>query len=326
MRKTCILLFALALCALLAVPAYPHLVEYVNPRGGGAPQPSRWDLSSFAVTWNLNPSRGGNIQGSRSVVDVIRASFNTWTGAPNTGLSVTEGSSTSVNGAAADGVNLICFSCAGDFSRDAETLAVTITTTADAPGETNFHGGTSTVAGQILDADILFNPASQFTTDGAGAGQDLQTVATHEIGHFFGLDHSGVVRAIMFPFAPTVETSLSYDDVAGISSVYPKGSPDVPGGAVTGRVTLNGAAVFGAHVYVDSESGNEPFAAFGIRKSPIGTLTLPDGTYKITGIPPDTYSVIAEPLDGPVANSDVSDYAPIFGQSAVSANFTTRWH
>ncbi len=327
MRSRPRLLLVLLFCALLAAPAYSYLIEYVTPRGGGSPAPSHWDQGAFSVVWSLNSTHpGSNVQGSRSVEDVIRASFNTWTGAPNTALSVTEGAPTNTSAAAADGTNLVCFVCSGDFSKDATTLAVTVTTTADAAGENNYHGGQSTGPGQILDADILFNPSAQFTTDGSGSGQDLQTVATHEIGHFFGLDHTGVVRAIMFPFAPPVETSLSYDDVAAISFLYPKASPDVGTGTVSGSVTLNGSPVFGAHVFVDSETGNEPFGGFGIRKSPISALTRPDGSYVITGVPPDTYSVIAEPLDGPVDNSNVSDYPPVFGQGAVQTNFTTRWH
>jgi hypothetical protein len=35
--------------------------------------------------------------------------------------------------------------------------------------------------------------------------------------------------------------------------------------------------------------------------------------------------VIAEPLDEPVSDSDVS-WASEFGKSAVQTNFTTRWH
>lgn len=318
-------LLCLSICAVLAIPASSHLAEYVRPSGSSSPQPSRWNLSAFPVTWSLNPQTGGNIQGSRSVADVIQASFNTWTAAPNTALSVSRAGDSHLTASAADGVNLICFVCNGDFSKEPETLAVTVTTTADAAGESDFHGGTSSFAGQIMDADILFNPSTSFSTSG-NAGQDLQTIATHEIGHFLGLDHSAVVRAVMFPFAPPVEQTLSYDDLAGISALYPKGSPDVPTGTVSGTVTLNGSPVFGAHVYVNSETANEPFASFGVRKSPIGTLSFPDGTYSITGVPADSYTVIAEPLNGPVGNSDVSDFAPAFGQSTVQTNFNARWH
>ena len=166
------------------------------------------------------------------------------------------------------------------------------------------------------------NPSTQFDT-GGGTGQNLQTVATHEIGHFFGLDHSAVVRAVMFPFAPDILTTLSYDDVAGISSLYPQGTPDVATGSISGKVRLSGSSVFGAHVFANSTTSALPFA--NVRKTPIGTLTLTDGSYTIRGVPPDSYLVVAEPLDLPVTDSDVS-WASEFNQAKVQTNFTTRWH
>jgi hypothetical protein len=222
-------------------------------------------------------------------------------------------------------INLICFVCKDVSFGGTETLAVTISTTANAAGQSDGHGGVTQFPGQIIKADIAFNSTVQFDT-GGGTGQDLQTVATHEIGHFFGLDHSAIARAVMYPFAPAVLTTLGYDDVAGISFLYPKISPNVTTGAIAGTVTLNSAAVFGAHVFANSSTSANPFSSFGgVRKTPIGTLTLPDGTYTINGVPPDTYVVIAEPLDLPVSNSDVS-WASEFGKSSVQTNFTSRWH
>src|SRR4030095_11977740 len=126
-------------------------------------------------------------------------------------------------------------------------------------------------AGDILDADILFNPNHIFTTVGPGDGEieDLQTVATHEIGHLFGWPHSAVVRAMMFPFAPESERTLSYDDVAGISSLYPAVNKAVPTNAITGIVRINGSAVFGAHVFAEPQTGALPMAQFNVRKSAI---------------------------------------------------------
>src|SRR5262249_53284440 len=159
------------------------------------------------------------------------------TSAPNAALALTRGPDSTVNSESSSpsNINLMCFVCAdGDFSKDAETLAVTITTTADVAGQSDGHGGQAKGAGEVLQADILFNPKTQFATDSTGMGQNLQTVATHEIGHFFGLDHSGVVRAIMFPFAPDLEITLSYDDVAAISNSYPKAAPDLGTGTISG--------------------------------------------------------------------------------------------
>ena len=320
------LLLALApvfLGVVLAMPAFSYLPSLTTP----GPANDRWDFTSFPVTWNLNPAAGTNINGNQSVHAVMAAAFATWTGTPNAALAVSEGpqSNVGMESASPSNINLICFVCSDtDFPKDASTLAVTITTTANAPGESDGHGGTTRFVGQLIKADILFNPTAQFST-GGGSAQDLQTVAVHEIGHFFGLDHSGVVRAVMFPFASSL-TTLSYDDVAGLSLLYPKANPDVATGSISGTVSLpSGAGVFGAHVYADSNSSSLAFGS-SIRKSPIGTLTTPGGTYTIQGVPADSYVVIAEPLDGPASNSDVSQFPPAFGQSAVQTNFTTRWH
>jgi hypothetical protein len=287
----------------------------------------QWSLSSFPIQWNINPSVGSNVTGSTLVTTVIATSFATWTNAPNATLSVSQGATSNVTQEASSphNINLICFVCNDVPFGGAETLAETITTTANAAGGDDFHGGTTQFPGQIIKADIAFNPAATFDT-GGGSGQDLQTVATHEIGHFFGLDHSAIARAVMFPFAPDLLHTLSYDDVAGIALLYPKGAPDVSTGSIAGTVRLNGSAVFGAHVFATSTTSANPFSAFpSIRKTPIGALTLADGTYKISGVPADSYQVIAEPLDLPVSNSDLS-WASEFGKSSVQTNFTTRWH
>jgi hypothetical protein len=276
------------------------------------------------VQWSLNPATGSNVAGAANSADVVAASFSTWIGAPNAAISLPRGADNQLSAPAFDGVNMICFTCSTNFSSDG-TLAVTFTTTANGPGADNKHGGTSRFAGQILDADILLNPSVSFATDGS-SGNDLQTVLTHEIGHFLGLDHSAVIKAMMFPFAPPSEHLLSYDDVAAISALYPKAQSDVPTGTVSGIVTMNdGSPVFGAHVFLDSATSATPYPAT-IRKTPIGILTSPDGSYHIQGVPPDNYTVAAEPLDGPVTNDNIRTYAPAFGKATVQTNFTTRWH
>jgi len=321
MRRALCGFFSLAAIAVLlsAAPAFSYLPDFTGQ------QPDHWDFAAFPVTWNLNPAKGNNISGSTSVASVMQTAFNTWLSAPNTALNVSRGAdvSTTSETSSPSNVNLICFVCTdGDFSKDANTLAVTITTTSDRVGESDGHGGTTRFVGQLIKADIVFNPSSTFTTGGT-SGQDLLTVATHEVGHFFGLDHSAVVRAVMFPAASSI-TTLGSDDVAGISQLYPKSIPDVATGSISGSITQNGAGVFGAHVFAESVTGNAEYP--NARNTPIGTLTRPDGTYTIQGLPPGSYVVVAEPLDGPVTNSDVSGYSKTFGQPSVQTNFTSRWH
>lgn len=345
-----LLFMALAVVG-ISVPARSNLLEFTR---GGPCGPSvndslksvcadRWNLGpgAFAIQWNLaSTAPGPNISGSRSVEEVIQAAFTTWLSAPNTALSglVTEGPpSPATTPNAKDRFNTVAFVCgsanACDFTREPDVIAFTVTTTADAAGQPDLHGGSTQFAGQILHADVVFNPSTKFTTDRGGSSdpgvQDLQTVATHELGHFFGLDHTGVVRGIMFPVAEQPsQVNLSYDDVAGISALYPKTTADVFTGAISGLVTLNGTPVFGAHVFAESTTASAAFANFpAIRKSPVSTLTLPDGTFQITGLPPDSYTVTAEPLDLPLTPADVPFYWKAFpGSPSVETGFTTRWH
>ena len=316
------------------IPAYSFLPE--STLVSGQPVADHWANSSMPIAWSINNTvSGANIAGTpSSVLSATQASFATWTGAPNTALSMgnpTVNTSITSVGAIPSTVNFVCFVCTGgNFNTDG-TLAVT----------TTFSTGAV-----ITRSYIIFNPAPTtggsspqaicFTVNSTSCPtansllEDLQTVMTHEIGHFFGLDHSAVIRAMMFPQAPDQQRQLSYDDVAGISSTYPSSSPTVPVGAISGTVTMNGSGVFGAHVFADSTTGfTDPAMPSSIRKSPIGILTRPDGTYAITGLPADTYVVIAEPLDGPVSDADVSWAGPsgtFTSQTAVQTNFTTRWH
>jgi hypothetical protein len=293
----------IALCALLAMPARPFTFNFTS----GAKD--HWaSLPNYIV--QSNPGTNITGTGARTVTAVIQSAFSTWANSPNAAaLASFAGNTTSPSLNSTDHLNTICFTCTGDFSKDSSTLAVTITST------------DNTAA--ITDADIAFNPARNFSTDNSG-NQDLETVAVHEIGHFFGLAHSGVVRAVMFPFAPPFERTLGYDDEAAISVLYP-GAFFVPVQNISGTVRLNGAAIFGAHVYAESQTNQLPFPA-SIRKTPISALTDTNGNYMIQGVPNDSYLIVAEPLDLPMSNSDIPDYSKAFGRTSVDTNFTTRWH
>jgi hypothetical protein len=65
--------------------------------------------------------------------------------------------------------------------------------------------------------DIQFNTGQGFNV---GTTYDLQTVATHEIGHALGLLHSGIASAEMYSAYNGVKTVLNADDIAGIRSTY----------------------------------------------------------------------------------------------------------
>src|SRR2546430_3559933 len=129
-------LLALAAALLVAVPAFSFLPQLTSS------QPDHWSLTAFAVQWNLNPSTSGaKISGSQSVAQVMQASFDTWATAPNTALSISRGpdSSVSQENNSPSNINLICFVCSDAPFGGTETLAVSVTTTSDAPGPTHRH-------------------------------------------------------------------------------------------------------------------------------------------------------------------------------------------
>jgi hypothetical protein len=117
--------------------------------------------------------------------------------------------------------------------------------------------GCAGFAGQIPDADTPFRNDGQaaFATPGALAqpqGQgayDLESLLIHELGHCMGLDHSAVIRSMMFPFAPPPGQYLGYrpdgsipdgpladDDRTGIRAQYPDPNDTLNVGAIRGRI------------------------------------------------------------------------------------------
>lgn len=86
-------------------------------------------------------------------------------------------------------------------------------------------------SGEIYDADIEINGESPISTSDVSVTNDLQSILTHEIGHFLGIAHSSDETATMFATYETGSTSLrdlAPDDINAVCSVYKTDRTNLP--------------------------------------------------------------------------------------------------
>jgi hypothetical protein len=290
------------------------------------------------VTQNQTPS--GQVA---EIGQAIAQSMAVWSGVTGTSLvpatfaPLTQ--TTTPNACGSDGVYSICFDQA-DAAFTPGVLAFTRVIVTDRVGLQVGSSPVATEVGQILDADIYFNPSGSqvaFATPQAlstnPTAYDLESVLTHELGHSLGFSHSAVWSAMMFPFAPAPGTisgerpttqqpdaPLGDDDRTGLRVLYPNAADTVHQGSIRGQIfPANPLAlpasppgvmgVFGTHVVaVDTSSGAVMGATMGGWSCAAPGPAQFDGTYEIDGlVVGSSYTVYAEALDGAVDPSQVSD-------------------
>ena len=81
--------------------------------------------------------------------------------------------------------------------------------------------------GQIYDVDIEINATVALTTSLDHVTYDVESILTHEVGHFFGMAHSNDRSATMFAqyaMGSVSLRSLELDDISGICDIYPPSS------------------------------------------------------------------------------------------------------
>ncbi|NKB90226.1 MAG: hypothetical protein GKS06_18620 [Acidobacteria bacterium] len=289
----------------LASPAtgyVPNTIEYV----GGVPVITSWDSGSFPIPVRVTPGLTTDITDS-SDRQALESALATWSAASGSDASVYLEREQDVEAGVADGINAI------EFSNDAglDGAQFTAITFLLVDGD-----------GTISEADMLVNDREVgfTTTAGSDVGLDLETVMLKEFGKFLGLANSPVggfetsqvldeSSSVMYAVARGIGASarvLQPDDVAGIRAMYPAAGSGFA--SISGTITRAGAAVFGAHVVA-----YDPIADILV-----GSLTLPDGSFRIDGLPAGRYLMEVLPLTAPVTPAAIGG---IFTSEDVDTSF-----
>jgi hypothetical protein len=323
--------------------------------GTACPEPTRFNLAAGPIERQWSTSLGTSpvtiltqattLSGIVSEIQgVINESLAVWTGIAGTSLvpaSLAPLGQTSVQDAcdSTDGLNTICLN-QSDPGFTTGVLAFTRVVSVDTIGEVVGTNAPSTFVGEIEDADTYVRPgdaSTVFATPLALAANpqayDLESVLIHELGHSFGLEHSGVWRAIMQPTGagpgqfvgerPTVtepDAPLADDDRAAIRMLYPDPTNTTFVGTISGQVlpvnplSLAGqpgtTGIFAAQVVaVDATTGTVAAAArAGWSCTGTGPAVF-DGSYVIAALPANStqaYILYVEPFTSAEDASDVA--------------------
>jgi hypothetical protein len=337
----------------LSMLSFGYVPETTRPLEGNCPAFDRWNMAQavnrrwFAfVGQNVLCASGTGNACWQQVETVIQESFAAWTSVSGATLNFSALTQDSVLPCdpASDGRNMICLDSQMGAQMGPAILALSVITTARASGA-SLGGRTASFAGEILDADTVFNPAFfTFATPDALAANpsayDLATILTHELGHWLGLDHSPLWHARMWPEAPPAggaERGLSSDDRVAVAALYPSPGtgPGITTGIVTGKVTLPpdpsaglpGLPIFGAHiVLLDANTGEAVTGGIAGWNCSNDQMVL-DGGYEIRGVPFGSYLLYAEPLDGPMDSSELPSFLAGFDPPPrFDLSLTTRFH
>ena len=299
---------AIGLATAQPVSAYLKFGVSVN----GTVVTVKW--GALPVRYFIN-DRGGPGVSANAFADAVGRAFGTWEAVPSAAIRYQFGGFTASMPGEDDGRTTLGFLAAPELERVLASTSLL------------FDEGT----GELLEADIFFNSAFAWSTSAAGeTGRfDVETIALHEIGHLNGLGHSAIgeteisgsgrtvlaAETAMFPlsFGPgnVLHRTLRPDDVAGVSDLYPDGGFEDDRGSISGRVTKNGAGLFGAHIVAFNPATGALIGNFALNEN---------GNFSIAGLTPGPHVLRVEPLD----DADVDSFFEV--SAPLDLNFRVGFH
>ena len=280
-------LASLGILGWLALSGAPPAAAYQLYRGPGfvwhpAFRPIAYWVSDMPDNW----------MGVEAVIAETRAAFDAWEAPAETGISFSyRGRTKQLPFDLFDQTNTVGFSTRehlAELGLSPTTLGVTSWLTVAGTGE-------------IVEADILINPAYNWTDSPARTGGwDFRSTMIHEVGHFLGLGHSNVGRweegqvlagsAVMWPYSfgrgRSEGRTLTADDIVGASVLYPGSAAGR--GRIRGTVVRAGVEEGVRHAHI---TAYEPLLDLLV-----GAWADENGNYEIGGLPDGRYVLRVNPI------------------------------
>ncbi len=314
---------ALALALLFlagSAPAYYYYIHFYSPSAPYNPIAEKFDVNSLpnnTIRFFISGQTPVLVQGDsfQAMVSEIRAAAHVWSGVASSQLRLAYGGLFTVGTSeSAPGIDV-------EFSDEIPPGLLALSGPTQTGNLTTDPNGNAFVP--IVRSTLLLpSDFTQIPSYGPIASYSEQFFVTlvHEFGHTLGLQHTltSSVMATLVTSASTKAVPLAADDIAAISVLYPTGDFASQTGSISGQVTMSGSGVNLASVVALSASNPA-----------ISTLTNPDGTYQINGIPCNSascqYFVYVHPLPPAMqgeASPDNIVYPLDYRGNPLPANYT----
>ncbi|MFO0684939.1 MAG: matrixin family metalloprotease [Sandaracinus sp.] len=186
---------------------------------------SNWNPNALPITYYINQATIPSTLGTDAGIAALDGGFASWSAPSCTTWRTTDAGNTTTSANTNDRRNVQLW-ISGSWPAELGSVnsVIGVTTPVWSSG------------GYFIDADIRYNNVGfRWTTTGSGGSVDAQSIATHEEGHFLGLDHSASATAVMYAsYSGGLKRTLTSDDQNGVCAIYPSGVAPTDAGTSTG--------------------------------------------------------------------------------------------